>query len=47
MIADRSWVAGSGLGLVFGHVDGSGTRWVESFRSNNGVDTPALMVKYQ
>jgi len=41
-----SWTAGSGLGIMFGHMTGSGSRWVESFRNNNGVDTPALSVSY-
>ena len=41
-----SWVSGSGMGIMFGHMTGSGVRWVEAFRNNNGIDTPALSVSY-
>ena len=41
-----SWTAGSGMGIMFGHMTGSGSRWVEAFRNNNGIDTPALSVSY-
>ena len=40
------WAAGNPMSILFSHVSGSGTRWVESFRNNNGVDTPALSVSY-
>jgi hypothetical protein len=40
------WRAGSNLGVVLGHVSGDGSRWAEASRTNNGVETPALLVSY-
>ena len=40
------WAAGNPMSILFSHVSGSGTRWVESFRNNNGIDTPALQYTY-
>ena len=37
------WNAGNSMGILFGHVSGTGARWVESSSTNNGVDTPALV----
>ena len=37
------WTAGNPLTILFGHVSGSGSRWVEAFSTNNGIDTPALV----
>jgi hypothetical protein len=40
------WVSGSPLTILFAHVSGSGTRWVEPQRTNGGVDTPGIEIKY-
>ena len=37
------WSAGNPMTILFGHVAGSGARWVESARTNNGIMTPALV----
>lgn len=46
IVNDGSWSAGSNMGFVFGHMSGSGVRWVEAFSINNGVGTPALYITY-
>ena len=30
------------MGIMLGHVSGAGSRWAESSRENNGIQTPAL-----
>ena len=42
----QGWAEGNPMTILFGHVAGSGSRWVESFSTNNDIDTPALMVTY-
>ena len=46
IVNDGSWSVGSNMGFVFGHMSGSGVRWVEAFSINNGVGTPALYITY-
>ena len=36
------WASGNSMGILLGHVSGSGSRWAESSRENNGIQTPAL-----
>ena len=36
---------GNPMCILFGHVTGSGARWVESARENNGIMTPALAIE--
>eukprot|EP01043_Picozoa_sp_COSAG02_P093368 COSAG02_NODE_29889_length_561_cov_0.707792_1_plen_92_part_01 len=40
------WAAGNPMCILFGHTAGSGARWVESGRENNGIMTPALVFSY-
>ena len=40
------WAAGNPMTILFGHTAGSGVRWVESARENNGIMTPALEISY-
>lgn len=46
IVNDGSWAAGNNMGFIFGYMSGSGVRWVEAFRNNNGVGTPALYITY-
>lgn len=46
IMADSSWTLGSRMGFIFSKINGDGTRWVESARVNNGIQTPALVVDY-
>jgi hypothetical protein len=39
------WSSGNAMTILFGHVDGSGTRWVESAAESSGMMTPALLFK--
>lgn len=41
-----SWRSGNPLMVIMTQVSGSGVRWVESHRTNNGIDTPALVVTF-
>ena len=38
------WTEGSSMAILFSHVSGDGTRWVESSSENNGVQTPTLEI---
>jgi hypothetical protein len=40
------WAAGNSMGILFGHISGDGSRWVESSRENNGIATPQLTASY-
>ena len=40
------WASGNNLAIIMGHTSGSGSRWVESSRENNGIQTPALTVSF-
>ena len=42
VVSQPGWATGNPLTIMMGHIDGAGSRWVESHRTNNGVDTPAL-----
>jgi hypothetical protein len=46
IVALPDWASGSSLTIMFGHVSGSGTRWVESSAAKGDVMTPALSVTY-
>jgi hypothetical protein len=46
IVNGATWAPGSGMGILFGHMSGSGTRWVESSRTNNGLATPAITITY-
>jgi len=46
IIGLSDWAAGNPMSILFSHVSGSGTRWVEAFSTNNGIDTPALQYTY-
>jgi hypothetical protein len=46
IVNSAGWSSGSGMGILFGHMAGTGTRWVESSRTNNGIATPALNVEW-
>ena len=43
IISLPGWSPGNPMTILFGHTTGSGTRWVEAFSTNNGIDTPALV----
>ncbi len=45
IIAMPGWAAGNSMGILFGHVAGDGSRWVESARENNGIMTPQLVIQ--
>ena len=36
------WVSGNTMVIMFAHISGTGVRWVEASRDNNGITTPAL-----
>ena len=40
------WAAGNSMGILLGHITGDGSRWAESSRENNGIQTPALTVSF-
>jgi len=45
IIALSGWAAGNSMGIMFGHVSGAGSRWVESSSTNNGIATPQLVIQ--
>ena len=46
IVGIQGWTPGNSMTILFGHVAGTGCRWVESARENNGIMTPALAVSY-
>jgi hypothetical protein len=40
------WSGGNDMCIMFSHISGSGVRWVENASTNNGIDTPALLLTY-
>ncbi len=46
IVSLSGWKSGNRLTVLFGQVSGTGTRWVESARVSNDVQTPALLLEY-
>jgi hypothetical protein len=42
IVAMPGWKKGNPMTFILGHLAGEGSRWVETSRENNGIQTPAL-----